>query len=112
MFFKRKINSCKIFNSIEDAAKQIPLNKAITLKVAGRKICLAHTTQGFFAVNDKCPHNGASLGSGFCAEDNSIVCPVHRYRFDLQTGRAKSGLGDAVRTYPVEVRQDGVYILI
>lgn len=110
MLIKRKINWYKIFNTIKEAERQIQLNKANTINVAGRKICIAHTSEGFFAVDDKCPHNGASLGSGFCSEDNAIVCPVHRYRFDLKTGRAKSGLGDAVRTYPVEIRDNGIYI--
>lgn len=71
---------------------------------------MAHTTEGFFAVNDKCPHNGASLGNGYCTAEGSVVCPVHRYHFDLKTGRAKSGLGDYVQTYPLETRNDGIYI--
>lgn len=112
MFFSRKKHWYKIFNSATEAGNQIPLNRLETISIGGKKICLAHTSQGFFAVNDKCPHNGASLGNGFCTEENSIVCPMHRYHFDLKTGRAKSGIGDVVRTYPLEVRGDGVFIEI
>lgn len=110
MFFKRQIKWYKVFESVEAASKQISLNTAMTISIAGKKICIAHTLEGFFAVNDKCPHNGASLGNGYCTKDNSIVCPLHRYHFDLRTGRAKSGLGDVVTTYPLELRADGVYI--
>ena len=110
MFFEKKIVWAKVFESAELAKRRIPFNKAETVTVKGKKICIAHTREGLFAVNDKCPHNGASLGMGQCTEENSIVCPVHRYHFDLKTGRAKSGIGDVADTYPLEIREDGVYI--
>ncbi|MDQ3047684.1 MAG: Rieske 2Fe-2S domain-containing protein [Bacteroidota bacterium] len=108
--FDRKITWIKIFDSVSAAEMQIPLGKLQTIHTGKKKICIAHTTEGFFAVNDKCPHNGASLGNGYCTKENSIVCPVHRYHFDLRTGRAKSGLGDFVETYPLEIREDGVFV--
>lgn len=110
MLFERKITWYKIFDSASAAGMQVPIGRVQTIQVGRKKICLAHTTEGFFAVNDKCPHNGASLGNGFCSESNSVVCPVHRYHFDLKTGRAKSGLGDAVEVYPIEIRDDGMFI--
>lgn len=109
-WFKKKLIWHRIFPSVEAAQARIALNAAATLEVDGRKVCIAHSKEGFFAVNNRCPHNGFSLGQGFCTEDNAIVCPLHRYRFDLRTGRARSGLGDYVETYPLEVRPDGIYI--
>ena len=110
MLFEKKMKWYKVFESAESAVQQISMNAVQTIAIAGKKLCIAHTQDGFFAVGDKCPHNGASLGNGYCTQENSIVCPVHRYHFDLRTGRAKSGLGDAVATYPVEIREDGVYV--
>ncbi|HEY0031298.1 MAG TPA: Rieske (2Fe-2S) protein [Bacteroidia bacterium] len=110
MFFKKEISWVKLFDSIVAANNRLSVGRVTTIDVAGKKVCLARTEAGFFAVNDKCPHNGASLGNGFCTDEGSVVCPVHRYHFDLKTGRAKSGLGDVVRTYPIEVREDGVFI--
>ena len=110
MFFKKEIKWYKLFDSTDAAAMQIDLNTAKTIVIANKKICIAHTPKGFFAVNDKCPHNGASLGNGYCTKENSIVCPVHHYHFDLTTGRSKSGLGDFVDTYPIEIKEDGMYI--
>jgi nitrite reductase/ring-hydroxylating ferredoxin subunit len=110
MFFGKKINWHKLFDSVDAINAQVAVGRVTTINVGRKKICLAHTADGFFAVNDKCPHNGASLGNGYCAAEGSVVCPVHRYHFDLRTGRAKSGLGDFVQTYPIEVRDDGVYI--
>ena len=110
MFFKKKIVFYKIFESLADANAQVGEERLTTVQVKNKKICVAHTKEGFFAVNDKCPHNGASLGNGFCTADGSIVCPVHRYSFSLKNGRATSGGGEAVRTYPLEFRDDGVFI--
>lgn len=110
MFFEKKIHWYKLFDSLEAANMILKQGNVTTLNVGKKKICLAHTSEGFFAVNDKCPHNGASLGNGFCTAEGSVVCPVHRYHFDLKSGRAKSGLGDVVETYPIEIRDDGVYI--
>ena len=110
MLFKKKTTWLKLFDSLIAANNQIAVGRVTTVQVGKKKICIAHTTEGFFAVNDKCPHNGASLGNGYCTDEGSVVCPVHRYHFDLKTGRAKSGGGDFVQTYPIEAREDGVFI--
>lgn len=110
MLFKKQLTWYRIFASEEAAKMQVPLNRALTVRVGGKKICIAHSKEGFFAVNDRCPHNGASLGHGYCSEENSIVCPLHRYHFDLRTGRAKSGIADVVQTYPLDVQEDGVFV--
>jgi nitrite reductase/ring-hydroxylating ferredoxin subunit len=108
--FETKINWYKLFDSVEAGNQMVSIGNVTTLQVGKKKICIAHTAEGFFAVNDKCPHNGASLGNGYCTSEGSVVCPVHRYHFDLKTGRAKSGLGDCVETYPVEIREGAVFI--
>lgn len=108
--FKKKINWYKLFESIEAGNQMVSVGRVTTLYVGKKKICIAHTKEGFFAVNDKCPHNGASLGNGYCTDEGSVVCPMHRYHFDLKTGRAKSGLGDFVQPYPIEVRENAVFI--
>jgi nitrite reductase/ring-hydroxylating ferredoxin subunit len=110
MLFKKKIIWLKLFESITAANNQLAVGKVTSIQVGKKKVCVAHTDSGFFAVNDKCPHNGASLGNGFCTNEGSVVCPVHRYHFDLKTGRAKSGGGYFVQNYPIEVRDDGVFI--
>jgi nitrite reductase/ring-hydroxylating ferredoxin subunit len=110
MLFKKQIHWYKIFESaaaLESFVKEGQLN---SIQIGNKKICIAHTPSGYFAINDKCPHNGASLSNGYCTSENSIVCPVHRYHFDLKTGRAKSGGGDCADTYPIDIKEQGVYI--
>lgn len=48
-------------------------------------LLLAHTEKGICVSDDRCPHMSAPLSIG--ALDGCIVaCPLHRGRFDLETG--------------------------
>ena len=48
-------------------------------------VLIAHTSVGFVAVDDRCPHMAAPLSLGEL--DGCIVaCPLHEGRFDLSTG--------------------------
>ena len=107
---EKKYRWFKIFSTAEEMANNVAPRRTYTMQVDGKKICLVHGLDGFYAVRDKCPHNGFPLSAGFCSDVNSIVCPVHRYHFDLKTGRALSGLGERVETYPIEVRENGVFL--
>jgi nitrite reductase/ring-hydroxylating ferredoxin subunit len=84
------------------------LNSVRTIEVNEKRICLARLSDGYFAIDDKCPHAGARLGLGKCDEEGNVVCPVHRYRYDVKTGKGRQG--DFVDSYSVETRIDGVYI--
>lgn len=110
MAAEKKYRWFKIFSSEEEMANNIAPRRTYTMQVDGKAICIVHGLDGFYAVRDKCPHNGFPLSAGFCSDVNSIVCPVHRYHFDLKTGRAISGIGARVETYPIEKRESGVYL--
>lgn len=79
------------------------------VEVNGKKLCAVKTQGKLFVIQSKCPHAGADLSSGWCSNGN-IVCPYHRYEFDLTTGRGKAGQGNYVRTYQIELRTDGFYV--
>ncbi|MES2874742.1 MAG: Rieske 2Fe-2S domain-containing protein [Bacteroidota bacterium] len=79
------------------------------IDVSGKKLCVVKTGDKLFVVQNKCPHAGADLSSGWC-RDGKIVCPYHRHEFDLVTGRGLAGQGNYVNTYPVEIRDDGIYV--
>lgn len=81
-----------------------------TIEIENKLICLARLADGYYAVDDNCPHAGARLGLGKCSEEGKVICPIHRYQYDLKTGRGLPQQGDYVNTYPIETRADGVYI--
>lgn len=85
------------------------INSVRTISFDGKRYCMARLDEGYFAIDDRCPHAGAHLGMGKCTE-GKVVCPVHRYQYDVKTGKGNPSQGDFVNTYPVEVRADGVYL--
>jgi 3-phenylpropionate/trans-cinnamate dioxygenase ferredoxin subunit len=100
----------KIFEKEESPDDYLVPNTFIQFQFKGEKICVTKTSEGMFAFSDRCPHNGASLSKGFCTQKNEIVCPLHRYSFDLKTGKATSGGAFALKLFPLEFRDDGVYV--
>ena len=79
------------------------------IEVSGKKLCAVKTGDNLFVIQNKCPHAGADLSSGKCV-NGKIICPYHRHEFDLVTGRGKPGQGNYVNTYPIEKRDDGIYV--
>jgi nitrite reductase/ring-hydroxylating ferredoxin subunit len=77
--------------------------------VNNENVCLVHINEEYVACNVKCPHAGADLSYGWI-EENQIVCPFHRHKFDLNNGRGAEGQGDYLPVYKVEQREDGIYI--
>jgi len=82
----------------------------LVVEANGKKITIAKTAIKLFACAYKCPHAGGILADGFVDAAGNIVCPLHRYKFNLQNGRNTSGEGYHLTTYPVEVRDEGVYV--
>ena len=50
-----------------------------------------------FSVNRYCPHQGADLKEGWIEEGRYLVCPRHRWRFDLQAGGVCATNGCSVK---------------
>jgi len=82
----------------------------LSTQVNGKKITLAKVQDDVKACAYKCPHSGGILSEGFIDAAGNIVCPLHRYKFSLQNGRNVTGEGYYLKTHPVEVREDGIYI--
>jgi nitrite reductase/ring-hydroxylating ferredoxin subunit len=79
------------------------------VKVNGKGICLVGYEGSIYAVSSTCPHAGGELSGGWC-KDGKLICPIHRYSYDIHTGKGDPGQNDYIDVYPVEVRADGVYI--
>ena len=61
---------------------------------------------GYVAIDNACPHAGAPLCDGTVSR-GKVVCFLHLWEFDLQSGACDQGEAWNVRVYPVRV-QDGV----
>ena len=91
---------------------QLPASGIAAWEIDGKKICLSFFKDRLFACTAKCPHAGGNIAAGYIDVQGNIVCPLHRYKFDLKNGRNTSGEGYSLKTWPVEEREDGIYIAI
>ena len=80
------------------------------ITVDGKTLCVARAGDQWFGFAHTCPHAGAPLTDGYLDRACNIVCPVHNLRFSLRNGRDTLGEGYKLKTYPVEVRPDGLFI--
>jgi nitrite reductase/ring-hydroxylating ferredoxin subunit len=100
------------WHKIADSAEELLFNENNLLETEadGKKFCIARNNESFFACAHKCPHAGGFMDEGYLDTSGNIVCPIHRYKFDLKNGRNISGEGYHLKTYPVEIRADGVFV--
>ena len=66
-------------------ASELPEGSLRRVTFGELDILVAHTAQGFAAVDDRCPHMSAPLSLG-TLEGCIVGCPLHDGRFDLATG--------------------------
>jgi len=80
--------------------------------VAGtRTLALARVGDRYGALDNRCPHQGGPLGEG-SIEKGWLRCPWHGYDYDPLTGTPPAGFSDAPSCFPVEVRDDGIYVAL
>ena len=88
----------------------IPTHDFVTqIKIDGKKLCLVKHEGELHVLQNSCPHAGGILSGGWCKNGN-IVCPIHRYEYSLNTGRGAAGQNDYIDIYPLEEREDGLYV--
>ncbi len=80
------------------------------VEVDGRKVGVARWKDQYFGFQQKCPHASADMVQGYVDAMGNVVCPLHRYKFCLRTGKNVTGEGYFLRTYPIEERADGWYM--
>jgi len=96
---------------MEDATQNIPLNTLYSFRIDLKKVCISHTKRGLLALEDACPHKLIPLSKGYVNELDEIVCVWHKYCFDAQTGYEMTGKNiRPARAYPIEEREDGIYV--
>lgn len=85
-------------------------NQIAVAEVNGKKICVGRHQDRYFGFAYTCPHAGALMANGFIDPLGNVVCPSHRYKFNMKSGLNVSGEGYHLKTWPVDWLEDGVYI--
>jgi 3-phenylpropionate/trans-cinnamate dioxygenase ferredoxin subunit len=85
-------------------------NNIAVVEVKGKKICVTSYREQWYGFAYKCPHASGIMADGYLDAIGNVVCPVHRYKFSLLNGRNISGEGYYLKTFPVQVSGEGIFI--
>ena len=95
----------------EPAAKLAELaeDRALVVEIGTRQIALLRDGSEVRAISATCPHYAGPLALGE-VRHGEIVCPWHRFRFDLATGRSMTNPDLCAPTYEVRLEGDDIVI--
>ncbi|NOX56490.1 MAG: Rieske 2Fe-2S domain-containing protein [Planctomycetes bacterium] len=89
----------------------IPEGEGRAFPVGGRLVAVFCVDGEYWAIDDVCPHQGASLAGG-TVEGGSVVCPWHAWKFCIRRGKwldcGDSSLG--IDTFATRVVGDEVQV--
>jgi nitrite reductase (NADH) small subunit len=83
--------------------------RGATFTVGGRLVALFLSGGQYYAIDDLCPHMGASLGAGEVL-DGVVACPWHAWRFDVCDGTWRDNPRLKIDRFKVRVVGDEVQI--
>jgi nitrite reductase (NADH) small subunit/3-phenylpropionate/trans-cinnamate dioxygenase ferredoxin subunit len=80
-----------------------------TVIVGGKLIAVFCVGGQYHAIDDTCPHMGASLSEGY-VEDGIVTCPWHAWRFRLRDGAWADNPRLSIGCYAVRVSGNEVQV--
>lgn len=91
------------------AVGEIPEGQGYSYAVDDEMVAVFHVDGQFYAINDACPHMGASLSAGHL-EGCVVACPLHAWRFDVRDGTWCDNPRVATDAYQVRVKDGEVFV--
>lgn len=89
--------------------QDIPEGEARTVQVANKLIAVFCQSGKYYAIDDTCPHMGASLAEGH-VENGIVTCCWHAWRFRLTDGTWADNPRLKIGAYPVRVVGDEIQV--
>ena len=89
----------------------IPVGKGAVFEVNGRVVAVFNEDGTYRAMDDMCPHMGASLSTGFL-EASEVTCPWHAWRFDIKTGAWCDNPSLKIDTFEVRVEGQEIQVKV
>ena len=89
----------------------IPDGQGETYNVDDRLVAVFHADGSYHAIDDLCPHMGASLGAGHY-EEGVVTCPFHAWRFNVCDGTWCDNPKLKVGTHEVRIQDDEIQVRI
>lgn len=83
----------------------------MTVAVGTKLIAVFKVNGNYFAIDDTCPHMGASLSGGYL-ENGIVTCPWHAWRFRLADGAWADNPRIKIGCYQVRVEGDDLQVQV
>jgi len=90
--------------------EDIPPYEGRAVTIEGVELAIFNLGDRFVTIENRCPHQGGPLCDGIVS-GISVVCPLHGWKFDLESGLAvRASLPACVATFPTCV-ENGVILV-
>ncbi len=99
-------------NTDQQVKQLVPEGQIKAVQLGSNKICVTQSRGKFYAFETLCPHQKASLAQGFVTRFQELVCPLHSYRFNLETGQPANADCSDLKIFPCELTSEGLKITI
>jgi nitrite reductase/ring-hydroxylating ferredoxin subunit len=116
---RRKLRVCGV--------EEVPPGGRVVRDVDGRSVGVFNVDGDFFALHNRCPHKGGALCLGpltgtslptsefryeYGRSGRVLRCAWHGWEFDIETGRSLVDPRVRAKTFPVEVDEGSIYVLV
>jgi len=89
---------------------EVPPGCGVSVRVGEREFAVFHSEGRFYVLDGSCPHRGGPLGAG-TVDGGSVYCPLHGWKFDLETGAGIDHPEKPVKSWPVRVENGWIQVI-
>ncbi|MEQ8786135.1 MAG: Rieske (2Fe-2S) protein [Pirellulaceae bacterium] len=89
----------------------IPEGTGQAFAVSGRMVAVFNEAGKYSAIDDFCPHMGASLAGGH-VQQGVVTCPWHAWRFDICDGTWCDNPKIKIDAFEVRVEGDEIQVRV
>jgi nitrite reductase/ring-hydroxylating ferredoxin subunit len=89
--------------------EEVPAGGRKLIEVNGLEIALFNLEGRYCAMNNVCPHRQGPLIRGKI-DQGGIHCPMHGWRFELETGECQRHPHAKATVYPVRVEGNALFV--
>jgi nitrite reductase/ring-hydroxylating ferredoxin subunit len=68
------------------SSEELPNNSMKVISIKGSNILVCRSNNRLFALDNSCPHRGATLSKSEI-KDSKIICYMHDFEYDLISGK-------------------------
>jgi len=94
-------------------SSDIPPGEMLKVESEGKVILVANDNGNYFAMDDTCTHQDASLSEG-TLDGSTVTCPWHGSTWDCKSGKLIAFASELknLASYKVVVESDSIYVEI